>query len=97
MKAAFALVLFLSGAALADTTPTEGTDCPLMGSTADTTADCQALRAEFRTRLTDCLAERKIEAERRAESKGRDNAHSSRARYLICAAETRRSLGLAAK
>ena len=99
MKAAFAsavlLSTFLAGAVLADSGTAKPGGCTLVAPTAQVSDDCKALRADYHAQVSACMAARKAEAEARAPLM--DNAHSNRARYLLCATETQKMMGLASR
>lgn len=85
---AHAVVLFTACAGLAgaETGATRGS-CPLSGLATDTDAECQAQRAAFRERMTDCMARRVADAEALVGGEAEKSSHAARARYLLCSAE----------
>jgi hypothetical protein len=88
------LLVPLAGPTLADTatSSTSAETCSLVGPLAGATADCQAIRVAYRERISDCMEEKQAEADARAGKATQVTAHSSRARYLICDAESRANL-----
>ena len=98
LMSAFPLCLLglLSGPALAETTAgAAGTDaCPLVGPLNGATEDCKARRIAFRTEVQICMEQMHAEADARAGKPTKINAHTSRARFLMCDAATRERLSL---
>lgn len=98
MKAVFAsavlLCLALDGAARAETVLEPVIDCTLSGTAEPMTRECKALQAAMLQKISDCMAARKAALELQGGTALPDNAHSSRARHLLCAAETRQAMGL---
>lgn len=66
--------------------------CPLVGPMAGASDECQAIRHAYRARIADCMKEMQAEADARAGQVTRVSAHSNRARYLTCDAESRANL-----
>lgn len=95
MKTVFALALLswcgLSGGALAQTGTAEGPDCDLAAD------DCKALRTAYFDQVSNCMSERQKIADRTLGSTRSNGPHTSRARYLLCTAEVRSTMGFAAK
>lgn len=77
----FALLATLSGPARADT---GAGSCPLVGALANATEPCEALRVAYRAELSDCMDKMEMMSRARAHAASTNNAHSSRARFLIC-------------
>lgn len=65
---------------------------PLNGAT----EECQARRIAFRTEVQVCMEQMHAEADARAGQPTRINAHTSRARFLMCDAATRERQSLLA-
>lgn len=100
MKAAFASVLVLLAASVgmgqADTNTATTGSCSLSGPIEAASTECQALRQTFRAKVGTCMETLKVDADRRAGTSALGNSHSSRARYLLCAAEVQKTLALGA-
>ena len=99
-RSSFALVLFavVAGPALAE--PASKTapagDCQLVGPITDASDGCKVLRGSYQIELGDCMIRVRMEAAARAAAPVANNAHSSRARYAICDAQTRAKIGITA-
>ena len=91
MKAVFAYAFLLLaasvGLAKADTGGAGEKSCPLTGYATGLDADCQALRADYRARIADCMARRVDDAKNRGAGEAVKSGHATRARYLLCSAE----------
>ena len=85
------LLASLSGPALAETpvkaTPADA--CPLSGPLSDTNNECASRRIAYQTQINDCVDRLRSEADAAAGRRTSLNAHTSRARFLICDSETR--------
>lgn len=101
MKTLFASLIAMaaSGATplFADTAELAPEGCPMTGARTAETADCAALRAHYTEKVGECLAQRRAAAALRTGQSGSVNAHASRASYVACASEARRTLGLSTK
>lgn len=95
MTIALAFGLFV-GTAFADTDATApDAQCPLIGPTQGLSEECTLLRATFREGMTACMQDMKIKAAAHATDIYMDNAHTSRARTMICERQVRDRMGLA--
>ncbi len=101
MKTHIAASLFLSfmaaGPALAeDTTAASLANiCKLTGPTSEASKECKALRVDFRAEVNTCMDQLRAKADAKAGMPTSNNAHTARARFLICDAESHAKLGLA--
>jgi hypothetical protein len=101
MKTAFAVLLLasfgLSGAALAETGAAGVPACDPSATTGQASDDCMALRVAFMESVSACMTQRKAAADRALGSTLSNGPHTNRARYLLCSAEVRDGMGIAAK
>lgn len=95
MKTVMAFPLFLlaafSAPAMAETAAAavSAETCKLIGPLEETSEDCKALRAAFRVEVNICMARLRDQAYRSHGAFVRENAHTSRSRFLICDKATR--------
>ena len=68
--------------------------CPLHGQPAGLSDSCTALRVAFHTGMNDCLQARQAKAAAGTGAHYAHNAHTNRARMLICDQEVRERMGL---
>ncbi len=101
MKTPFALILLaslgLGGAALAETGNAEALACDPSATSGQASDDCIALRAAYMESVSACMTKRKAAADQALGSTRANGPHTNRARYLICSAEVRDGMGIAAK
>lgn len=96
MKLKFAVLLvFLAAPSFGDTVTPE--TCPLTGPLKAATEDCQARRLAFRGALQDCMDRREKAAKERVGGLLPGSSQSRRSMFLICDAETRKSMEVASK
>lgn len=97
----FAILLLafvgLSDAARAETGTVTWRACDPAAASGQAGETCLALRAAYLARVNECKAARKAAADRAAGSTRANGPHPSRARHLLCSAEVRDGMGLAAK
>jgi len=99
MKTKFSFLLFLlatlAGPVMAETATDKQLlhGCQLVGPLSEASEDCNAMRVAFRTEVGDCMNNLKAEAHARAGKNAGNNAHTSRARLLICDATVRMKMG----
>lgn len=95
MTIALAFGLFV-GTSFAETAATApDAQCPMKGSPAGLTEECTLLRAAYREGVSSCMHDLKIQAAAQATELYTDNAHTSRARMMICDRQVRDRMGLA--
>jgi hypothetical protein len=101
MKTVFAAILLasfgLTGAALAETGAAAVPACDPSATTGQASDDCMALRVAFMERVSACMTQRREAADDALGSTLSNGPHTNRARYLICSAEVRDGMGIAAK
>lgn len=95
MTIALAFGLFVGTSFAETTSPAPDSQCPLIGPAAGLSEECTLLRATFREGVMLCMQDMKIKAAANATDLYMDNAHSSRARMLICDRQVRDRMGLA--
>ncbi|MCW1920573.1 hypothetical protein NX862_17585 [Rhodobacter sp. KR11] len=91
----FVLLFLLAAPSFGDTVDPEA--CPLTGAAQGVPQDCEARRLAFRDAVQACIVRLHDEANLRAGHVSTGSPQSSRSRFLICDAATRKSMEIASK